>query len=86
MTIIIARDVQERYRGFLRSAMLEVDAGVFVSTQLNRDVRESLWDVLSEWFQVPSRGSIIMIWRYRDASSNIGFNMLGIPRKKYSRI
>ena len=86
LTVIITRDVQERYRGFLRSAMLEVDAGVYASAQLNRDVRDRLWDVLADWFQVLSRGSIVMIWRDKDASANIGMRTLGIPRRNIVEI
>lgn len=86
LTVIITRDVQERYRGFLRSAMLEVDAGVYASTQLNRDVRDRLWDVLAEWHQVLSRGSIVMIWRDKDASANIGMRTLGMPRRNIVEI
>lgn len=86
MTVIIARDVQERYRGFLRSAMLEVDAGVYVSCQLNRDARDRLWDVLAKWFDALSRGSIVMIWRDRGASANIGLKTLGTPRRNIEEI
>ena len=81
LTIIITRDVQERYRGYLRSAMLEIDAGVFVSAQLNRDVRDRLWKVLKDWFQVLQRGSIVMIWRDKEVSSNIGLRTLGTSRR-----
>lgn len=86
LTVIITRDVQERYRGFLRSAMLEVDAGVYASAQLNRDVRDRLWDVLAEWYQVLSRGSIVMIWRDKDASASIGMRTLGMPRRNIVEI
>jgi CRISPR-associated protein Cas2 len=86
LTIVITRDVQDRYRGYLRSAMLEVDAGVYVSSRLNRDVRDRLWDVLAEWFGVLSRGSIVMIWRDRDAASNIGMKTLGIPRREITDV
>lgn len=81
LTVIITRDVQERYHGFLRSAMLEVDAGVYISAMLSRDVRERVWDVLSEWFETLSRGSIIMIWRDRESSSSIGMLTLGDTRR-----
>jgi CRISPR-associated protein Cas2 len=82
LTVVITRDVQERYRGFLRSALLEVDAGVFVSAQINRDARDRLWDVLSDWYRTLSRGSIVMIWRDRDAASSIGMRTLGTPRRE----
>ena len=31
MTVVVTRDVEARYRGFLASAMLEIAPGVYVS-------------------------------------------------------
>jgi CRISPR-associated protein Cas2 len=86
LAVVIARDVQERYRGYLRSAMLEIDAGVYVSDKLDRGARERLWEVLSDWFRTLARGSIVMIWRDREASANIGMKTLGTPRRNIVEI
>jgi hypothetical protein len=42
MTVIVTRDVPDRYRGFLASVMPEIGPGVFVSPELSRGVRERL--------------------------------------------
>ena len=36
MTVVVTRDVEARYRGFLASVMLEVAPGVYVSPNLSR--------------------------------------------------
>ena len=43
MTVVVTRDVESRYRGFLASAMLEVAPGVYVSPDLSNGVRERIW-------------------------------------------
>jgi CRISPR-associated protein Cas2 len=50
MTIVVTRDVLDRYRGFLASAMPEVAPGVYVSPELSRGVRERVWGVVAEWW------------------------------------
>ncbi len=82
LTLIVTRDVEARYRGFLRSAMLEVVAGIYVSTQLNVDARDRLFLVLENWYKDSMRGSIVMIWRDKDESSDIGLHQLGTTRKE----
>ena len=56
MTIVITRDVEARYRGFLASAMLEVSPGVYVSPDLPAGVRERIWKVLQDWFRSLGKG------------------------------
>ena len=81
LTFIVTRDVDNRYRGLLRSSMLEADTGVYVSAQLNRETRERLWTVLSRWHQSLQRGCIVMIWRDPDGVAAIGTRTLGTPRR-----
>jgi len=47
MTVVVTRDVESRYRGFLASVMLEIAPGVYVSPNLSAGVRERIWSVLS---------------------------------------
>ena len=77
LTLIITRDVENRHRGLLHSAMLEVSTGVYVSLQMNQDARDRVWAVLSKWYQARPRGSIVMIWRDRDGIGNVGARHLG---------
>lgn len=81
LTVVITRDVDNRYRGLLRSAMLEASTSIYVSAQLNREARNRLWDVISRWHQALNRGSVVMLWRDPNASGDIGVKSLGdIPR------
>lgn len=80
--MIITRDVQPRYRGFLGSAMLELAPGVYISPRLNPAVRDRLWEVLEDWHKQLARGSIVMVWRERNSIARIGIKMLGEPQKE----
>ena len=53
MTIVVTRDVESRYRGFLASVMLEVSPGVYVSPDLSSGVRERIWAVINDWVRPP---------------------------------
>lgn len=81
LTIVVTRDVEQRYRGFLGSTMLEVAAGVYVSPRLNRDTRERIWAVAEQWWGALRRGAVVMMWRDRDAVGGLGLRVLGEPPK-----
>ena len=82
MTIVVARDVEARYRGFLTSVMLEVAPGVYVAPDLSAAVRERVWNVLESWWLTLHRGALVMIWRDRTASGNLSIETLGEPPKE----
>lgn len=79
MTIVVTRDVADRYRGFLASVMPEPAPGVYVAPQLSKAVRLRIWSVLSEWWEALPGGSVVMIWRDGSASSGMGIETLGTP-------
>ena len=79
LTVIIARDVQKRYHGRLRSIMLEVSTGIYVSARLNKDARDRVWEQLSQWHGTLRRGSLVMVWQDRGALARIGVRLLGEP-------
>lgn len=79
MTVIVTRDVADRYRGFLASVMPEVAPGVYVSPDLSRGVRERIWAVLSDWWASLPGGSVLLTWRDPSASGGLGLEVLGIP-------
>ena len=81
-TMIVTRDVEARYRGFLTSVMLEVAPGVYVSPRLSAAVRERVWAVLADWWSALGRGSIVMVWRERGAAGELAMKMLGEPPKE----
>ena len=82
MTVVVTRDVEARYRGFLASAMLEVAPGVYVSPDLSAGVRERVWSVVKDWYGMLNRGAIAMIWRDPNAPGALGLRHLGDPPKE----
>ena len=82
MTVVITRDVEARYRGFLASAMLEVAPGVYVSPDLSAGVRERIWTVVDNWYGTLKNGSIVMIWRDRAVTGDLAMRYLGVPPKE----
>jgi CRISPR-associated protein Cas2 len=81
MTVVVTRDVEDRYRGFLSSVMLELAPGVYTGPRLSRGVRERVWLVLSDWHGELRRGSIVMTWRETTAPGGQGVLMLGETRR-----
>lgn len=81
MTVIVTRDVEERYRGFLSSVVLEIAPGVYTGPRLSRGVRERVWRVLSAWHAELRRGAIVMTWREAGAPGGQQVLTLGEPRR-----
>lgn len=81
LVTIVTRDVADRFRGFLASVMLEVAPCTYVSPRMSKGVRERVWTVMSDWYAAESRGSIVMIWREREATGGVGLAHLGTPAK-----
>jgi CRISPR-associated protein Cas2 len=79
MTVLVVRDVADRYRGFLASIMPEVAPGVYVSPDLTRGVRERVWLVLSGWWDNVPGGSILLTWRDDTCAGRLGMLTLGLP-------
>lgn len=79
MTIVVTRDVADRYRGFLASVMPEIGPGIYVSPELTRSVRERVWTVLSGWWSALPGGAIILAWKDEKAPSRLGLSTLGLP-------
>ncbi|MCC5967811.1 MAG: type I-E CRISPR-associated endoribonuclease Cas2 [Natronohydrobacter sp.] len=81
LTIIVTRDVEARYRGFLASVMLEISAGVYVAPDMSAGVRQRVWSVLSNWWETLRRGSLVMVWRDKSAAGHLRIESLGEPPK-----
>ena len=82
MTVVVTRDVADRYRGFLASLMPEVAPGVYVSPNLSPAVRNRMWTVLSQWWQTRPGGSILVVWREADAPGGLELVSLGVPVRR----
>jgi CRISPR-associated protein Cas2 len=81
MTVIVTRDVADRYHGFLASIMPEVATGVFTSPDLSRGVRQRVWTVLSDWWATRPGGSILMVWKDDQSPGGLGVASLGEPSR-----
>ncbi len=82
MTLVVTRNVEARYRGFLTSILLEVAPGVYVAPDLSVGVRTRVWNVLSSWWSVLRNGSIVMVWRDTKAVGDLRIETLGEPPKE----
>ena len=82
LCVIVTRDVEMRYRGFIGSVMLEVSPGVYVGPRLSKAVRERVWDVLVGWHASLQSGSVVMTWRETTAPGGIRVLTLGEPPKE----
>lgn len=79
MTVIVTRDVAQRFRGFLSSVMLEIAPGVYTSPTMTRGVRERVWKVLGDWFRELGGGGIVMTYRDLDSPGRQAVLNLGDP-------
>ena len=83
MTVVVTRNVPERYRGFLASCMLELAPGVYTSPDMSRAVRERVWAVCCEWSgALPDEGGALMTWRDKQSPSGQAVLVLGWPKKE----
>jgi len=86
LTVLITRDVEDRYRGFLASAMLEVAPGVYASPHLSARAREQVWSVMCDWHAQLGRGSICLVYPDRNADGGLCTRQLGSPPRQPLRI
>ena len=82
MVVVVTRDVEARYRGFLGSIMLELAPGVYAHPRMNAGVRSRIWNVLEDWYQRLRRGSIVLTWADTAAHGGLGLKILGEPPKE----
>jgi CRISPR-associated protein Cas2 len=82
LTVIVTRNVEDRFRGFILSCMPEISPGLYVSSNLNAGVRERLWEVIEKWHRQLPNGSIQMIVEDKRFPSGIRVSSLGEPAKE----
>lgn len=82
LCVVITRDVEPRYRGFLGSIMLELAPGAYANTRMSNAVRERVWDVLSGWHAQLGNGSILMTWSDKTCAGGLRILILGMPPKE----
>jgi CRISPR-associated protein Cas2 len=79
MTVVVTRDVADRFRGFLASCMLEIGPGVYTAPRMSAAVRDRVWEVLTEWFRELGGGSILMTWPDNRLTGGQAVRTLGSP-------
>ena len=82
MTVIVTRDVEGRFRGFLASVMLEIAPGVYTSSNMSKGVRDRVCEVLNDWWHFHNNGSIVATWKDSTQPSGLGLFILGCPPKE----
>jgi CRISPR-associated protein Cas2 len=82
MTVVITRNVAQRFRGFLASCALEIAPGVYVAPDLGKAVRERIWKVCSNWYEELEGTSVIMIWKDPVEPGGLGLSFLGLPARE----
>lgn len=82
LCIVITRNVEDRYRGFLGSAMLEIAPGVYAHPRMSAGVRDRLWAVVSDWHARLGTGSVVMTYAQPSASGALGLRTLGESPKE----
>lgn len=83
MTVVITRNLPDRFDGFLKSCMHEIAPGVYVIPKMNKGVRDRLWDVMMKWSgEIPPDGGVVLFWQSKKAPSGLAFRLLGWPKKE----
>jgi CRISPR-associated protein Cas2 len=86
MTMVVTRNVSDRVRGFLASAMLELAPGVYSAPRISPAVRERIWHVLTDWFGNEKEASIVMLWADAGMPGGQSVVTLGCPPIKIIEI
>lgn len=82
MTVVVTRNVPDRYRGFLASCMLELAPGIYSHPHMSPGVRGRVWAVCCEWAgALPDDGGVLMTWADKTMPSGQAVQTLGWPRK-----
>ncbi|QIK42546.1 type I-E CRISPR-associated endoribonuclease Cas2e [Pontivivens nitratireducens] len=81
LAMIVTSNVQDRYRGFLTSVMLEIAPGTYVSPRMSAGVRTRVWSVMESWWEVLQTGSLVLVWADRQAPGGLRIETLGLPKK-----
>jgi len=81
MTIVVTRNVPDRYRGFLASCMCEIAPGVYTAPRMTQAVRERVWGVMEEWWEAVEEQAVLMTWPDAKLAGGQRVKTLGLPRQ-----
>jgi CRISPR-associated protein Cas2 len=82
VVVICVSAVAERFHGYLRSVMLNVHPGVFLSMDLDAGTRRRVFETVERWWKDEPRGSIVMIWKNTAEPLDIEIRNLGEPKRE----
>jgi CRISPR-associated protein Cas2 len=82
MVVICLSDVADRIHGYLRSVMLNVHPGVFVSMDLDAGARERVFNTVQGWWTASPRGSVVYVARDTTKPLGIDLRNLGVPKRE----
>ncbi len=83
MTVVVTRNVPERYQGFLASCLLELAPGVYTSPAMTAAVRERVWNVCCEWAAaLPDDAGVLMTWPDGSEPGGQAIRLLGWPKRE----
>jgi CRISPR-associated protein Cas2 len=81
VTVVVTRNVPDRYRGFLSSSMLEIAPGVYITPSMSRGARDRVWDVMLEWCALlPTDGGVLMTYPDANAPAGQEIRVVGFPK------
>jgi CRISPR-associated protein Cas2 len=87
MTVVVTRNVPDRFRGFLASCMLELAPGVYTSPRMTAGVRDRVWAVCCAWADaIPDDGGVLMTCQDQQSPSGQAVLVLGWPRKELAEL
>ena len=78
--------MDNRYRGFLASCMLEIAPCVYTAPHISKGVRERIWKTLSSWHNDLGVGWILMTWVDSSEPGGQGVLSIGLPIQKIVEI
>lgn len=81
MIVICLSGTPDRFHGFLRSVMMNVHPGVYVSMDLDAGSRDRIWDILSQWWEADPRGMALMMHRDKAMPMELALRSLGTPKR-----
>ncbi len=82
MTLVVARNVPERVRGFLASMSVEVAPTVYTAPDMTKGVRERMIAALIELFEPAPDRSILITWPEKGAPGGQAFRVIGAELTK----
>jgi CRISPR-associated protein Cas2 len=86
MTVVVTRNLPDRFRGFLASAMCEIAPGVYTAPRMTPGVRDRLWNVLEDWWSGAPEQAIVMTWPDSKLPGGQQVRTLGVPRTEVCNI